>query len=291
VKYACIEAHRREFSIAMMCRVLGVSRAGYYAFRERAPRKRAAQQGRLRVEVEQVFQASHQRYGSPRVYRELLARGIRCGLRQVAELMRRAELRARPRRRFVVTTQSSPAANAAPNLVQRQFSVGVINRVWVADITYLWTQEGWLYLAVVQDLGSRRIVGWKIQTTLELPLAKGAMEAAIWQRRPTAGLIHHSDRGVHYTSPQYRAMLDRHEFRSSMSRKGDCWDNAVAESFFATLKKELQGARTWATRAEARRDVFEYIEMWYNPKRRHSSLGYRSPIEYEAALALIPRAA
>jgi putative transposase len=169
--------------------------------------------------------------------------------------------------------------------------VGAIDQVWAADITYLWTEEGWLYLAVVADLGSRRIVGWKTQDTLHLSLAQRAMEEAIWKRRPGPGLIHHSDRGVHYTAPQYRSMLAQHQIISSMSRKGDCWDNAVAESFFATLKKELVKGRKWQTRAEARRDIFEFIEMWYNPRRRHSSLGYRSPAEYEALLALTPRAA
>ena len=291
MKYACIATHRREFRISMMCAVLRVSRSGYYASLGRSPGKRETRRQRLRQEIEKAFRANHKHYGSPRIHQELRAQGKECGRRQVAELMRQDGLRARPKRRFVVTTDSDHVNPIAPDLVKRDFSVGQIDRVWAADITYLPTQEGWLYLAVVLDVGSRRVVGWKTQATLELPLAREAMEKALWARRPEPGLIHHSDRGVHYTSPQYRAMLERHQVRSSMSRKGNCWDNAIAESFFATLEKELVETRTWHTRAAAHRDVFEFIEMWYNRKRRHSALGYLSPVDFEELAALTPRAA
>jgi putative transposase len=275
----------------MMCGVLAVSRSGYYASLNRGVGKRDVARQRLRQQIQEAFRVSRHRYGSPRVHLELRAQGHDCGLRQVAELMRRDGLHARPKRRFVVTTDSDHSNPIAPDLLKRDFSVGLINRVWAADITYLPTQEGWLYLAIVQDVGSRRIVGWKTQATLELSLAKEAMEKALWARRPAAGLIHHSDRGVHYTSPQYRSMLEKHQVRSSMSRKANCWDNAIAESFFATLEKELVETRAWRTRAEAHRDVFEFIEMWYNPRRRHSAIGYHSPVNYEDTVALTPRAA
>jgi transposase InsO family protein len=275
----------------MMCAVLEVSRSGYYASRCRGPGKREITRERLRQQIRDTFKASKNRYGSPRIHQELRAQGHGCGRRQIADLMRETGLRAAPKRRFVATTDSAHDDPIAPNLLKRDFAVGAINQVWVADITYLRTRQGWLYLAVVLDLGSRRVVGWKTQENLQLSLARGAMEEAIWKRQPGPGLIHHSDRGVHYTSPQYRSMLEQHQIQPSMSRKGDCWDNAVAESFFGTLKKELVRGAQWETHAAARRDIFEFIVMWYNRRRRHSSLAYRSPLAYEDLLALTPRAA
>jgi len=294
VKHACIRAHRSAFAIALMCRVLGVSRSGYYASLRRGPGRRMQARERLRMNVRICFHRSRKRYGSPRVHQELRAEGIRTGRRQVETLMREEGLVARPRRRFVVTTDSAHGMRIHPNLLERRFSLAEnpeINRVWVSDITYLPTREGWLYLAAVLDLGSRLVVGWQTRDTLATDLPREALEAALWKRRPGAGLIHHSDRGAQYASHEYQEVIERHGLVPSMSRKADCLDNAVAESFFATLEKELVQQSDWQTHTQARRDVFEFIEIWYNRQRRHSSLGYRSPAEYEERLALTPRAA
>jgi putative transposase len=294
VKYACIQALQREFKVSMMCHALKVSRSGYYAALDRSPGKRKIARERLRLHVRGAFRKSKRRYGSPRVYHELRAQGIQAGLRQVAEIMREDGLRARPKRRFVVTTDSAHGLQVFPDLLQRRFDVAehpVLNRAWVSDITYLPTREGWLYLAAVHELGSRRVVGWSTADDLDTSLPRKALEQAIWNRKPTPGMIHHSDRGSQYASAEYHAVINRHGIRPSMSRKGDCWDNAVAESFFATLEKELIEQHDWQTRDEARRDVFEFIEIWYNRQRSHSSLGYRSPAKFEAELALNPRAA
>lgn len=278
----------------MMARLLEVSRSGYYAAQRGEPGKRKIARERLRLHVRGAFRKSRRRYGSPRVHQELRAQGIQTGRRQVAQIMREDGLLARPKRRFVVTTDSDHGLRVFPNLLERNFEVSghpELNRVWVSDITYLPTREGWLYLAVVLDLGSRLVVGWNTQHTLEASLAIGALEQALWIRKPARGLIHHSDRGVQYASAEYQAVLGRHGIRPSMSRKGDCWDNAVAESFFATLEKELIDQSEWQTHAEAKREVFEFIEIWYNRQRLHSSLEYRTPADYEAELALNPRAA
>lgn len=294
MKYACIRAHRSEFEISLMCRVLGVSRSGYYAAQRRGPGRRKQVRERLRLNVRACFHRNHKRYGSPRVHQDLRAQGIRMGRRQVEVLMREEGLFARPRKRFVVTTDSGHGMRIHPNLLERRFSLDQnpeINRVWVSDITYLPTREGWLYLAAVLDLGSRNVVGWQTRDTLETDLPRQALEQALWKRRPAVGLIHHSDRGAQYASHEYQEVLQRHGLVPSMSRKANCLDNAVAESFFATLEKELVQQRDWQTHTQARRDVFEFIEIWYNRQRRHSSLGYLSPAEYEERLALTPRAA
>jgi putative transposase len=277
-----------------MCHALAVSRSGYYEAQRRGPGKRKIARERLRLHVRGAFRKSRRRYGSPRVHQELRAQGVQAGRRQVARIMREDGLRARPKRRFVVTTDSSHGIQVFPNLLERRFAVAEhpeLNRVWVSDITYLPTREGWLYLAAVHDLGSRRVVGWSTHDSLETSLPRAALEQALWHRKPRPGLIHHSDRGVQYASAEYQAVLERHAIRPSMSRKGDCWDNAVAESFFATLEKELIEQSDWQTHDDARRDVFEFIEIWYNRQRRHSTLGYTNPAAYEAELALNPRAA
>lgn len=287
MKYAVMAAHRQEFPVGLMCRVLQVSRSGFYAWVRRGPSARARQEEKLRAAVRRVFRENHGRYGSPRVWRELRAQGIRASERRVERLMREEGLRARARRRFVGTTDSRHEERVAANELDRRFAVEAAegpDRVWVSDITYLWTAEGWLYLAVVLDLATRRVVGWGMGTTLETSLVLRALRMALRRRRPPAGLLHHSDRGCQYASAAYRAALAAAGIRASMSRAGDCWDNAVAESFFATLKWELVRRCRWATRAEARSAVFEYIEAWYNRRRRHSSLGYVSPAEYELAL-------
>ncbi|CAN5292513.1 hypothetical protein BH24GEM2_BH24GEM2_15010 [soil metagenome] len=294
MRYGCIQAHRSEFPVSLMCRLLGVCRSGFYAAQSRDPSEHECVDQRLRVEIRAIHRASKQRYGSPRVHDELRDQGIRCGKKRVERLMREDGLRAKKARRFRVTTNSDPTQAIAPNLLNRRFAVeavGGVNQVWVSDITYVPTREGWLYLAVVLDLKSRAVVGWAMKDTLEASLATDALMMALWRRRPGRDLLHHSDRGVQYASGEYQALLSEHGITCSMSRKGDCYDNAVAESFFATLEWELIQDSDWHTHEDAKRAIFDYIEIWYNRQRRHSSLGSLSPAEYEAQLALTPRAA
>ena len=299
MRYGCVERHRSEFPVVLMCRVLGVARSGYYAWRKREPSARARSNERLRLEVRAIHRATRERYGSPRVHAELRARGERVSRKRVARLMRQDGLRGRKRRRFRTTTNSRHANPVAPNVLERRFSVEEIagpDRVWAADITYVPTREGWLYLAVVLDLASRLVVGWSMGETLESTLAVRALEMALHGRQPGEGLLHHSDRGVQYASYEYRALLEGREVVASMSRKGNCWDNAVAESFFATVEIELLQGADWHTRNQARRAIFEFIEVWYNRQRRHSSLGYLTPAEFdkrlwEASRATLPKAA
>lgn len=289
MKYAAIQAHRADFSIALMCRVLGVGRAGFYASRRRAPSARAQRDEQLRARIRVVHGRSRATYGSPRVHAELAAQGERCGRKRVARLMRAEGLRVKVRRRGrPQTTDSRHPHPVAENVLARRFSVKEItapNRVWAGDITYVPTREGWLYLAVILDLASRRVVGWSMGRTLEASLAMAALQMAIAARKPSDGLTHHSDRGVQYAAFAYQELLARHQLVPSMSRRANCYDNAVVESFFATLEWELIERSNWATRDEARRAIFEYIECWYNQKRRHSSLGYLSPAEYERQLS------
>lgn len=287
MRYAVITRHRGEFDVRLMCRVLDVSPSGYYASLKRPPSWHALIDEVLMAHVRIIHAESGETYGAPRVHRELQAEGLPASPKRVARLMREDGLVARPPRRpRVSTTDSNHDHPIAPNLVARQFDVtGVdLNRVWIADITYIPTREGLLYLATVLDLGSRRCVGWAMRETLEVELALSALRMAREARCPAAGLIHHSDRGSQYTSGEYRAELAAHGMIASMSGKGDCYDNAVAESFFATLEFELLMQNDWPTREDARRGIFRYIEIWYNRKRRHSTLGYISPAAYEAQL-------
>ncbi len=264
----------------LMCRVLEVTRSGFYAWREREPSARARKDQRLRIEIRAIHRKTCGRYGSPRIHDELRSRGERVSRKRVARLMRVEGLRGKKKRRFRVTTNSDHAYPVAPNLLDRKFDVEEVpgpDRVWVADITYVPTREGWLYLAVVLDLASRLVVGWSMGETLETRLAMGAVEMALQRRRPAPGLLHHSDRGVQYASNEYRELLEEQKARVSMSRKGNCWDNAVAESFFATVEIELIEDADWHTRNEARSAIFDFVEVWYNRQRRHSSLGYLTP--------------
>ena len=290
MKYACIARHRAEFPVRLMCRVLRVSPAGYYAWRrDRSPCARAIADERLLLAVRALHRRSHGRYGAPRVHRDLRAQGTRVAKKRVARLMRADGLVGRRAQRWIRTTDSRHADPVAPNLLARQCApaqVAGVNRVWGSDLTYVPTREGWLYLAVVLDLGSRRCIGWATHTQLGVAVTLEALRMALAARRPPPGVIHHSDRGVQYASTAYRAMLAQHAMTPSMSRRGDCWDNAVVESFFATLKTELDAGRMWPSRAAARAAIARYIELWYNRQRRHSTLGYRSPVEYEAALAV-----
>ena len=272
-----------------MCRVLAVAPSGYYAWRRRtSPCARQLADERLLLNIRVSHQGSAGTYGAPRVLEDLRAVGLRVGRKRVARLMRQDGLVGRRRAKFVSTTDSTHAYPVAPNLLGRAFDVHglALNQVWVSDITYVPTQHGWLYLATVLDLASRRVVGWAMRGRLDADLALAALRAAIAARRPPRGLIHHSDRGVQYASTAYRTLLAAHGMHASMSRPGDCWDNAVAESFFATLELELIARSTWRTHEEARRAIFSFIETWYNPRRRHSTLGYLSPMQYEQQLRM-----
>lgn len=269
------------YPIAMMCRVLGVSRSGFYAWRHRKPSNRVQQTVRLVAEIRTVHKEARGTYGSPRVHIELQERNFQVGRNRVARLMREAGMTARYKRRFRRTTDSNHSDPIAANLLNRQFDIEGPNRVWGTDITYLWTGEGWLYLAVVLDLFSRRVIGWSMADHLRTELVQGALDMALGQRTPSTGLLHHSDRGCQYASNAYRKALAKEGIECSMSRKGDCWDNAVVESFFGTLKTELVHRKLWPTRLAARTAVFEYMEVFYNRKRRHSYLGYVSPAEFE----------
>lgn len=284
MKYAAIARHRGEFPVRLMCDALRVSPAGFYAAQTRPVSERKRVDQRLRLEIRAVHTATQRRYGAPKIFEELRARGIRCGHNRVARLMRSDGLRSKRARAFKVTTQSRHAWPVAPNLLARQFDLGTQaerNRAWAADITYLPTREGWLYLAVVLDLASRRVVGWCADSRLGHSLTRRALEMALRRRRPPVGGLHHSDRGLQYANASYRQLLAQHGFRCSMSRLGNCWDNAVTESFFATLKTELVHGTDWPTRSAATYDLQEYIEIWYNHQRRHQTLGYRTPIQYE----------
>lgn len=293
-KYAAIVAHRAEYPVTVMCAALAVSPSGFYAAQARPRSARAIADAGLLVRVRAAHRKSQRRYGAPRVQHELRAQGIRVAAKRVARLMREDGLVARRRRRWVGTTDSRHAHPVAPNTLDRHFDVGQVggvNRVWVSDITYIPTRAGWLYLAIVLDLGSRRIVGWAMHYTLAERLVLDALRMALRQRRPTAGLLHHADRGSQYAGRAYQALLAAHGLTSSMSRRGNCWDNAVAESFFATPEHELLADADFGSRDEARRAIFTFIEVWYNRERRHSSLGYVSPAIYEQHLAAQTEAA
>lgn len=286
MRFVFIQAHARIWRVTTMCRVLQVSRAGYYAWRARPLCDRVKADRVLTEKIREIQRQVKQRYGSPRTWKELRALGFTCGENRVARVMRQAGIRAKSARRFRVTTQSEHAQPIAPNLLDRQFAVETHpqpDRTWAADITYIPTREGWLYLAVILDLATRRVVGWALRTRLEQELALAALRMALRHRGPHGGL-HHSDRGVQYASAAYQRLLEEAGFTPSMSRVGDCWDNAVVESFFATLTKELLVDGLFDSRLQASRELFEFIEIWYNRQRRHSSLGYRTPAEYEDEL-------
>ena len=281
MKFRFIEQERVAFPVTRLCEVLSVSPAGFYAWRRRPPSARATADAQLVVEIKQVHEQSERRYGSPRVFRELRDRGRDVGRRRVVRLMRQHGIVAKRRRRFRKTTDSEHALPVAPNVLERRFEVDAPNKVWVTDITYVWTREGWLYLAAILDLYSRAVVGWAMSESLSREIALRALDMALRSRRPLPGLVHHSDRGSQYASADYQRELAAHGIICSMSRKGDCWDNAVAESFFATLKTELVHEADFATRAQARSALFDFIEGFYNRRRRHSFLGYLCPMDFE----------
>lgn len=267
--------------MAWMCRQLSVSSSGYYAWKKRVPSRRAQEDKVLLREITAIHKNSRETYGSPRVLDVLKEKSFAIGRRRVARLMRENGIFGTSPRPYKPTTDSKHSLAIADNILNREFSVDSPDKVWAADITYVRTWEGWLYLAVVLDLFSRRVVGWSLQTGLQTDLVTRALEMALGRRMPPAKLLHHSDRGSQYASDAYRDALTTQGIVCSMSRKGNCWDNAVVESFFATLKKELLYKRPWPTRAEARAAIVEYIEVFYNGQRKHSTLGYLSPMQYE----------
>jgi len=277
-----IDVEKAAYPIRLLCRVVGVSRAGYYAWARRGPSRRATADAALTEEIRRIHSTSRQTYGSPRIHAALCAQGTRVSRKRVVRLMQRAGLHGCVARRKLRTTVRDPQATPAPDLVQRRFDVGELDRVWVTDITYLPTGEGWLYLAAILDACSHRVVGWALADHLRTELVLEALAMAVRARRPVKEtLVHHSDRGCQYTAGAYQTALTAHGIRCSMSRTGNCLDNAMAESFNATLKRELLPDGGWATKAAARAAVFEWIAVFYNRQRLHSSLGYRTPIEFE----------
>jgi transposase InsO family protein len=276
-----IDAHKDQWPVRLLCDTLEVSPAGYYAWQQRPRSSQEQRRDALLVDIRAIHAQFKRRYGSPRIHAELVARGHRCSVNLVARLMQEHGIAAKTKRKFRHTTDSNHNLPVAENLLDRQFNPSGANEVWVADITYIPTREGWLYLAAVEDLYSRRVVGWSMAEHMESRLVVDALEMAVQRRLPDEGLLGHSDRGSQYASEHYRLLLAKHGIDCSMSRRGDCWDNAPMESFFASLKKELVHDADFATRAEARAALFEYIEVFYNVQRRHSSLGYVSPAEYE----------
>jgi len=288
VRFAFIRAEKAKHDVSLLCEVLQVSRQGYYAWLGRKPCQRRLTDEALRRSIHRAFAESGARYGAPRVQQALQAQGQATSRKRVARLMRQEGLVARHRRRFIHTTDSRHGFAVAPNVVNRDFTPDGPNRVWATDITYIPTKKGWFYLAVVLDLFSRKVVGWSMQPYLDRRLVLAALFMAIDARRPTPGtLLHHSDRGVQYACDDYRQALADAEIAVSMSRKANCWDNAVVESFFSTLKQELVYRTTFADHDAARAALFHYIETFYNRRRLHSSLGYLSPVEYERRAAAV----
>jgi transposase InsO family protein len=282
VKYQFIADHDQQYPVTLMCRILGVVRSGYYRWRKVPVGKRKMADMILSMHIKDIFEQSRDTYGSYRIHAELLDEGIRCGRERVARLARENNLEPKAARRFkIMTTDNKHRLPVAPNLLNRNFTAEDRDKIWLTDMTYVSTAEGWLYLAAVMDLYSRRIVGWAISDSLHRQLVIDALQMAIATRQPSPGLLHHSDRGSQYASEDYQTLLTQYQMVGSMSRKGNCYDNAPMESFFGTFKTELTFHCDYATRNEARVDIFEYIEVFYNRKRRHSALGYKSPAKYE----------
>jgi len=286
MRYQVIHEYDRRYPIRLMCRALAVSPAGYYAWRVRPESPRAVANRDLLAAIRQFHHDSRQIYGSPRIWRAVRERGHRVGDHRVARLMRHDGLRAKTAKQWQATTHSSHGLPVVANMLQRQFTVSQPNRVWAGDITYVWTMEGWLYLAVLLDLYSRAVIGWAMGPRLTGDITEQALRMALKTRQPQAGLLHHSDRGSQYAAGPYQQLLTAHGITASMSRKGNCWDNACVESFFGTLKRELIHHRQYSTRDEAKQEIFEYLEVFYNRQRRHSTLGYQSPVEFEARAAV-----
>jgi len=270
-----------RYSVVTLCRVLGVSRSGYYAWHHRLPSESQRTNEQLALQIAEIHQQSHQTYGSPRIVKALRQQGFCCNRKRVVRLMQLHHIRAKTKRRFKVTTHTDHLLPVANDLVQQNFAVSAPNRVWTSDITYLWTREGWVYLAVILDLYARCIVGWELSSRLTADLVTLALQRAVDWRQPEPGLILHSDRGSQYASQEVQMLLEHYTIRQSMSAKGNCYDNAVTESFFHTLKTEHTFFQRYESRQEARSSIFEYIEVFYNRQRLHSTNGYLSPFEFE----------
>jgi putative transposase len=282
MKFSFIARHRGIWAVDWMCGALGVSRGGFYGWLTRPRSQRSRADEELGAKVRASFLASDRTYGARRVWRDLLAEGLACGLHRIERLMRLQALKARPRRRRLPPDLGERQADAvAPNVLDRTFEAATPNRKWIADFTYVWTAEGWLYVAAVIDLFSRRVVGWSMSATMTAQLVTDALVMAIWRRGKPDALLHHSDRGSQYTSEQFQRLMVDNGVVCSMSRSGNVWDNAAMESFFSSLKTERTSSKTYRTRDEAKADVFDYIERFYNAKRRHSTIGYLSPMEFE----------
>jgi putative transposase len=287
VKFSFVAKHRVIWPAGWLCEALGVSRGGFYAWLARPRSARARSNEELGAKVRASFLASDRTYGARRVWHDMLADGVSCSLHRIERLMRQQALKARPRRRRLPSDTGERSTNAiSPNVLDRTFQASSANRKWVADFTYIWTAEGWLYVAAVIDLFSRRVVGWSMSATMTAQLVTDALIMAIWRRGKPDALMHHSDRGSQYTSEQFQRLMADHGVVCSMSRAGNCWDNAAMESFFSSLKTERTARKTYRTRDEAKADVFDYVERFYNAKRRHSTIGYMSPMEFEMQTGL-----
>jgi len=279
MRYRFVAAEQASYPVRLLCRVVGVAASGFYAWLRRGPSQRERQDRSLAEQIAAVFAASRRTYGSPRVHAELRAEGIRVSRKRIARLMREGGLAATIRRRFPRTTNSDHGRPVAPNLLEQKFTADQPDTVWLADISYIATGEGWLYLAAIKDMATREIVGWSMSDSLEAGSACAALRMAIQRRQPPAGLIHHSDRGVQYACGEYQKLLARHGLRCSMSRRGNCYDNAPMESFFGSLKTELVHRTTFPTKAAARQALFDYVEIFYNRRRRHSGVGFLTPAQ------------
>ena len=281
MKFRFISAHREIFKVGRMCALLNVSRSGFYSWLSRPESRRSIENRALEDKIRVLHAASHGIYGSTKIHRDLTDDGVRCGKNRVARIMREAGIRSRTKKKFKATTNSRHNLPVAPNLLNQEFTVDAPDRTWVSDITYIHTQQGWLYLAVLLDLFSRKVVGWSTSSRLTRQLPIDALQMALDHRVPSPGLMHHSDQGSQYASGDYQKLLTKHEMTCSMSRKGNCYDNAVAESFFHLLKTEWVNYHRYLSRSEAVSSLFYYIEIFYNRKRRHSVLDYATPQEYE----------
>jgi putative transposase len=281
MRFAFIAKHRSVWPVAWLCEALDVSRSGFHAWLRRRPSARSVADEELTRKIRASFVGSARTYGARRVWRDVLAEGVSCGLHKIERLMRANALRARPRRRGLPKDDGKRSAVVASNILDRQFAAQAPNQRWIADFTYIWTAEGWLYVAAVIDLFSRRVVGWSMKAEMTAGLVADALMMAIWRRGKPNALLHHSDRGSQYTSEQFQRLMADNGVLCSMSRSGNVWDNAAMESFFSSLKTERIGKKLYRTRDDARADVFDYVERFYNPVRRHSTIGYVSPVEFE----------
>ena len=276
-----MDENRKYFPVPLMAKLLGVSPSGFHVWKKRGPSRREVEEYKLIRAIEEIHRSSRKTYGSPRIHAQLKGMGFDVNPKKVERLMRKFGIRAKTKRKFRVTTDSKHNLPVAENILNREFSPEAPNKVWAGDITYVWTKEGWLFLAVIVDLFSRQVVGWSMDERMTKELTLSALKMGLQRRKPPKGLLHHSDRGSQYASAAYRKLLEARGAVCSMSRKGNCWDNAVVESFFHTLKTELVHHECFETRDEARRKIFEWIEVFYNRQRLHSALGYKAPVQYE----------